>query len=49
VDDFRVTKSEDGLIVHVISFQDFQTGPPTSDRRTDKWHAIARRSLHFAL
>jgi len=47
VDDLWATKSEDvGLIVHAISFQDFQPmwswSTNVTDERTDKRHAITR-------
>jgi len=60
VDDFLATKSEGiGLIVHVISFQDFQPmlywSTNATDRHTDRWMDIRTDRLqaiaipHFAL
>jgi len=52
VDDLWAAKSEDvGLIVHTVSFRDFQPllswSTNVTDRQTDRWHAISRP--HFPL
>jgi len=51
MDDIWATKSEDvGLIVHAISFQDFQPiwswSTNVTDGQTDRRHVIARPALH---
>jgi len=51
VDDLWATKSEDvGLIVHAISFQNFQPmwSRSTNVTDVDRLHAIARPHLHYS-